>query len=276
LETQTLTETRRWGVEIESPQVASFETSCSGWRRPWNLTNDESVDEPECECECGDCLHECDCGFCDFTNGYGDLDHCGDCRANELVSPVMFTALFSDEERRELHRIQEKIERHDKETWGGHIHVEARDLNLFQVGMVQRAWLKCYQLLGESFTGRDYGNYCRDFEEWGDRDRLDERYCAVNVTNLVRYGMGGFNVWADDPDRRELATLNPKGAPLDQCKTTIEFRQFAGTADPNLIEYRASWCRAIVDYFANGGAWYWIARCETAEQLGELLQPAQH
>lgn len=272
METQTLTETRRWGVEIESPQVAIFSTSCTGWE----LTRDESVDEPECVCECSDCAHDCDCDHCDITNGYRDPDHCGDCTANELVSPVMFTREFTESDREQLKTVHQRMERHDTETWGGHIHIEARDLNLFQVGMVQKAWLKVYQLLGEDFTGRDFGHYCRDFEEWGERDRLDERYCAVNVTNLVRYGSGGFNVWADDPDRREIENMNPKGAPTDTMKTTIEFRHFASTASPSKIEYRASVCRAIVDYFANGGAWYWVARCETAEQLLELLQPAQH
>ena len=266
------TVTRRWGVEIESPQVAVFETSGTGWE----LTRDESVDEPDCTCTCEECQHDCDCDQCNIRAGYEEPDHCGDCTANELVSPVMFEALFPDDVRRQLSHIQDSMERYDRETWGGHIHIEARDLTLQQVGLVQKAWLKIYRILGESFTGRDFGHYCRDFSEWCERDRFDERYTAVNVTNLVRYGSGGFNVWAEDPDRREIENMNPKGRPTDTYKTTIEFRQFASTADPQIIEYRASVCRALVDYFASGGAWYWFAKCQTAEELEELLQPQHH
>ena len=49
-------EVRRWGVEIESPHVAKI----GGNLNRWDLHNDESVEDPDCECKsdsgrhCGD------------------------------------------------------------------------------------------------------------------------------------------------------------------------------------------------------------------------------
>ena len=265
-------EVRRWGVEIESPHVAKIGHNLDSW----DLHNDESVEDPDCECQCDECYHSCDCGNCQITNGWQEVDHCGDCMSNEASSPVLWHNRFDTETRETLAHIEVIVNQTMAENEGGHIHIEARDLNLSQIGQVQKGYLKLVDLLGWKFIGREFCHFAKNFSEWDESDRLSERYCAVNATNLVRYGSFGFKTWADDPDRQELRSLNPKGEKTDYYKTTLEFRQFATTSDPELIEARASILRALVDYFANGGAWYWFAKCQTAEALFDLLQPQHH
>ena len=270
---QNQTDTRRWGVEIESPEVGrvAYMFEDEGWR----TCVDESVTSPDCDCDCDSCEHRCDCDNCEIRNGYQEPDHCDHCRTNETASRVKYRQQFTDAERdalAELHRYNSE----DMEN-GGHIHIEARDLTIQQVGLIMKGYLKIEGILGVQFTGREFCHYARDFSEWDETDRLGERYCAVNATNLVRWGRysSRFTAWADDPDRPALNT-NPKGAPSDTWKTTLEFRQFASTARAEIIEARASVCRALVDYFADGGAWYWLARCQTAKEVFELLEPRNH
>lgn len=267
------TDTRRWGVEIESPEVGRVAYMFED--EGWHIHRDESVTTPDCDCDCESCQHSCDCDRCDIRNGYDYPDHCDNCQSNETASPVKYRQQFTESERdalAELHRYNTE----DMEN-GGHIHIEARDLTIQQVGLVMKGYLKLEAIFGNSLTGREFNHYARNFSEWDENDKLAERYCAVNATNLVRWNRygGGFRTWADDPDRPAI-NQNPKGAPMDTWKTTLEFRQFASTARAEVIEARASMMRALVDYFAQGGAWYWLARCETKTQVLELLEPTNH
>lgn len=265
-------ETRRWGVEIESPYISKIASELPAW----DTHRDESVDEPECECECEECLHSCDCPSCDITNGWGEVDHCGTCTSNEASSPVLYMNTLPQGDRETLHSIADRVDNRGEDNEGGHIHIEARDLTLAQVALIQKAYLHLARIMGERFTGRDFCHYARDYRDYSEDDRLGERYCAVNATNLIRYSGYTWKTWADDADRRELSTMNPKGAPSDTYKSTLEFRQFATTATPAIIEARASLLRALVDYFADGGAWYWFSKADTAEAMIDLLRPQFH
>lgn len=263
--------TRRWGVEIETAYLTAYASELD--ELGWDLHQDESVDSPECECECSYCVHSCDCDRCDITNGYDSPGHCDECLSNEASSPVLFRQRFTLREREALKGIARRMR--DEGEHGGHIHIEARDLTIAQVALVQKAYLKLAEIMPRAF-GRDYGHYCRDFSEWSQDDRLSVRYCAVNATNLIRYSGFGWKVWADDADRRELRTLSAKGEPMDTYKTTLEFRQFDNQATPELIEARAALVRSLVDYIAEGGVWYWFARCTTESELMDLLRPEYH
>lgn len=274
--TRTTAETvRRWGVEIEHVNAGSM-----GAFGNWSLTTDESVDTPDCQCECSDCYHSCDCPNCDMSNGYDYPEHCGDCQGNELVSPVLYSPRFTDYDRRQLAEINLGISEYDREddALGGHIHIEGRDLSINQLMTVQKIWLMAVRHFGTELTGRDFGRYAKNYETWSETDRTAERYCAVNLTNLVRHdwSIRGATVWAEDASRQELRNLEAKGAPTDHYKSTIEFRQFGTTANPDELEMRASVCRAIVDYAKSNGAIYWLARCENAQEFMEVLQPQHH
>jgi hypothetical protein len=146
---------------------------------------------------------------------------------------------------------------------------------------VQKAYLKVYDILGERLTGRDFiRQFAEDYRDMNERERFSERMVAVNVTNVVRWlGWNDTPVTiGEHPDYAEFQDTNPKGpmARRDERKSTIEFRQFQSIADPDIIEARASVCRALVDYVASGSPLYWLLRCETKEQLFDLLQPELH
>ena len=269
---------RRWGVEIEHPDVSLFS---NGQLERWARVYDNSVRQNDCECECEACVHDCNCNQCEITNGWGSEDHCEDCTANEASSPVMLKQRFSDWERRELAELQERFEMEDHHLWGGHIHVEARDLTIPQIGAVQKVYLRVYDILGERLTGRDFiVQFAEDYRNMNERERFAERMLAVNVTNVVRWlGWNDTPVTiGEHPDYPEFQDTNPTGpmSSRDERKSTIEFRHFQSIADPDIIEARASICRAIVDYVASGSALYWLLRCETKEQLFDLLQPELH
>ena len=192
----------------------------------------------------------------------------------------MYSPRFNDYDKRQLAEINLAISEYDREddSLGGHIHIEGRDLTINQLMTVQKIWLMAVRHFGTELTGRDFGRFAKNYESWSDEDKTAERYCAVNLTNLVRHNWAGntMRVWADDPDRQELRNLEAKGAPTDHYKSTIEFRQFGTTANPDELEMRASVCRAIVDYAKSNGAIYWLARCQSASEFIEVLQPQHH
>ncbi len=250
--------TRRYGYEIETPQVARYASDIAD--AGFEITVDGSVDTEGCDCGCSYCSHACDCPNCGFDSW--DLEHCGICEANEASSPVCYTpkpaiglGVLSD-----LH----EINRQDMDN-GGHIHIEARDLSAAQVAAVMKAWRKIYELLPD-LVGRDYnqwaGEMTEDNQKWG-----EAKHIAVNARMISYY-------------RESLATgsynLSPYGQPTDSLRTTIEFRQFASTAHAPTIYARASVCRALVDYMAENRGLYYLLKVESASELLELLQPERH
>lgn len=262
--------TRRWGFEIETPDVSPI----AGWADELGFTacHDSSVTAPDCDCDCENCAHSCDCENCEITNGYRDNPHCDYCGSNEIASPVLHTA--SPDHLRELLSDLHQRNTEDLEN-GGHIHIEARDLTISQIGLILKAFSRVKELT-EEIWGRDYVGYAYDPSETNQSANLSERFCAVNCTNLVRYSGFGFKTWAEDADRQSFNTLSPYGKPMDSRKSTLEFRLPASTARASLIFARGALLRALVDYFANGGALYWVVNCKTERELLELLEPERH
>jgi len=251
--------TRRYGFEIESPQVARF--AGDFLNASFELSADPSVDAEECECECSDCNHTCNCSNCGFDNW--DMPHCEMCTATEASSPVCYTpkpALGLDA-MRDLHRYNSE----DMEN-GGHIHVEGRDLSVVQLAGVMKAWRKIWELLPD-LVGREPNQWCEEMTEenqnWG-----HAKHVAVNVS--------GVNYYRETIRAKGIDT-NPYG-PLttDTYRSTIEFRQFASTAHAPIIYARASVCRALVDYMAENRGLYYLLKAESASELLELLQPERH
>lgn len=253
---------RPYGVEIETPEVAQVVSYI--YEAGGNVTIDGSVNQNDCECDCEQCAHSCNCERCDITNGYESNECCGDCTANEAQTPIQYEAKLSPKIRHALEMLHD-INTEDLEN-GGHIHVNAPDLTAKQGGMLQIVWHKVAELFAD-LIGREPNGYCelrtpaRNFGEVFDGERMN----AVNLTNVARY-------WNTDG----VNQYDHNGAQDTRHRWSVEFRQFASTANPDTIEKRAQLCRALVDYIINGGAPYWIMRAETADELAEVLDLANH
>lgn len=253
---------RPYGIEIESPEVAAVIRTLQDAN--FGLTIDGSVTSPDCECDCDSCEHSCNCEHCSITNGYDDPEHCGDCQANECQTPIQYEPQLTERVRRALVELHD-INSEDLEN-GGHIHINAPDLTAKQGGLLQTVWFRVAELYAE-LIGREPNGYCelrtpaKNYGEQFDGERMN----AVNLTNVARFWNGeGVNDY------------NHNGTQDTSRKWTVEFRQFASTADPEIIERRAQLCRALVDYIISGGAPYWILRAETAEELAEVIDLANH
>jgi hypothetical protein len=251
---------RRWGFEIESPIIGQVKSD-SDWRDYEGLAfcSDGSLSGSECECECSDCYHSCNCDNCERADY---LDHCGDCEQNELsCSDPMNTATL-DRWSKFLDKLQRDWSPVENwgENWGGHIHVEARDLTKRQSANVVIAGERLFQIAPDWFTGgRD------DYNE-----PLDRRH----VEGFARDEIGGYNTnrasWISIHNLRasEPQPYQP-GDRFDNTKSTIEFRAFRSTADRKLIEFRALVARALVEYCRKGGQIYWLT---SAQDFGKFLK----
>jgi hypothetical protein len=138
-------------------------------------------------------------------------------------------------------------EEHIDSTCGNHIHIEAKDLTTRQIANVVRLWDKVQHLLSP-VIGRSYNGYADSVNEFDiaqiTQGQSVDRYKAVNTQGVL---------WHLANDRH--------------TKSTIEFRQFAGTVDADLIIARGFICRALVEYCQKDLPIYWVNRTTTAKEL---------
>lgn len=253
---------RRFGVEIETPEASRV--SADGFTK----THDPSVADAECECECDSCYHSCDCGNCDITNGYGELDHCGECTSNELALDYHYGATTTAQGviRTTCQELENAESNHYDEyrahPYGGHIHTEARDLTPLQVALLMRYYRHAQNLFPEkAFFGRETNDYCSDVSDY-DIDQTAQgwqidRMVAVNTQNYFnfRYGLENNRYTMDS-----------------RAKSTIEFRQFSSTNDYKLTLARVAFCVALVDYTAQGLPPYWLLRTKTWQDFAKEIR----
>jgi hypothetical protein len=243
---QDSTDCRRWSYEIEAVALGSASIGDLGF----NTHQDSSVTDDGCECDCGDCAHSCDCDHCDITNGYNELDHCGDCGDTEAAptdsSPVVTTHDLGrlDEAMKRLNRSSAYID----DTCGGHIHIDASDLSAQQVATTMKLWRKVEELLPE-LIGRSSNHFAESMTDWDmaaitGEHKTAERYKAVNALNWLNYTEGGYN-----------------------AKPTLEFRQFAGSLDMGTLVARGYLCRALVEHAKSGKAIYWLMSATSGKAL---------
>jgi len=248
---------RRWGWEIETPIIGE-QRARSDWRETDGLRfeSDPSLSGSECECDCSDCYHSCNCDNCDRSDY---LDHCESCATNEVSTydPVMTGTL--DQWARFLERLEDNWSPVENwgENWGGHLHIEARDLTKRQAVNVVVAGCHLIDLAPNWFTGGE-----DNYNDRPDRDRLEscvrgevspyntKRQSWISITNLPSEPMP-YKV-GDQPDGR---------------KTTIEFRVFRSTPNRRLIEFRALVSRKLVEYCQRGGQIYWLTSAKSFEQI---------
>jgi hypothetical protein len=256
---------RRWGWEIESPQVGEAKGG-STWAEIEGLEfcSDGSLSGSDCDCDCSDCTyHECNCDNCENYNS--DPDHCGSCGTNEVSSrePMLTPRLdrWADFLAR-LKRYWEPMENYD-ENWGGHIHVEARDLDKRQAVAVVAIGERLFDLAPDWFSGGADG-----YNERQDRERL--RRVAQDPESSF-YSTNRAS-WVSVYNLRQLAPESYQVGELpDGRKSTIEFRAFRSTPDRELIEFRALVCRKVVEFAKANSSIYWATSAKTFDQLLGVL-----
>lgn len=272
---EPMTLVRRWGFEAEHPVIEEAR-SLVGYQAKmhFDFVNDPSVDsdQSDCECDCRDCTyHECNCDNCDDYND--DPDHCSDCQTvNELCTaePVLRAWMPELEDLLEkcqevedgLREIGNRWGDPTGERWSGHIHVEARDLTRRQVLTALAVSDIVFKLAPQWLLG---------WEDTYNRSKISDSQKAEFRAGK-RYSM---------PRDVAVSATNVQGLDLPQAyevgdtswgKTTLEFRLFRTTFDPELIQIRASLSRAIVNYAKkNEFGLYWLAKCESFEQVLEEL-----
>ena len=268
---------RRWGFEAEHPAIQyAIDGSMYREQRPFEFVNDGSVEtiDRDCECSCRECTyHECNCDFCDDYND--DPSHCGSesCDAkNELSTANPILTYWDSEMDTFLDYCAQAEAEHGYnprgENWGGHVHVEARDLSrralmtaltiANHVFESAPEWLIGWQDNYNTATISDQAK--RDFQS-GKRNSID-RALPVTAYNLA---------WESEPRAYAIGDM-PDGR-----KTTIEFRLFRTTFDPELIKARGAIARAIVSYAKRNelGA-YWVTRLTDFEAMLDELEVGHH
>ena len=259
---------RRYGFEIESPSVGAYANTLE--EAGFGLTVDGSVERPDCFCECDDCqAHECDCRNCDSNSGWQDIDHCSGCQANEAQSPILTTHKPS--------KIAEALdELNDNFTapsggddWGQHVHIEARDLTVAQVYSVAKLGAVASRILPDLF-GRDYNSYAQQITAQTIAEfhyGSFEKYNEVNISPVMRYKRDN----SEQPARYEIGEEFSRFP----SKSTVEFRLFETTADPELIFARVAVCRAIVATAKKSGL-YWALNAKTPTEFLNAIEFGKH
>lgn len=269
---------RRWGFEAESPviEIAKMEATWSAACH-FEFVTDPSVPTigNGCECDCRDCTyHSCNCDNCDEYNE--DPDHCEDCNdVNELctaepiltawdanLEPMLELCQEANDDAREWAQLGEG------KNWGGHLHIEARDLSRRQSLNAVTIANHLFSLAPQWITGWP-DNY--NTGELSDKDRtawLTRRWGAMNRSlPVTAHNLAGLS------DPQDYA----RGDAPDGRKTTIEFRLFRTSFDSDLIRIRGAIARAIVDYAkANEFGLYWVTRCKTFEEVLAELDFGRH
>lgn len=246
---------RRWSYEIEAVGLGAVSAELQ--RLGMFTHNDPSItDSNSCECECSECSHSCDCDRCDIYNGWDNEQHCGECNDTECApsddQPVTTT--------HDLERLPLAIAAlnsagaYTDETCGGHIHVDASDLNARQVASVMKLWRKFAELMPEVIM-RENNRYAEpntdsDLEGIIEGNYAPERYREVNALNW-------FNA-------KNSTREHPN-------KYTLEFRAFQGEINAELITARGFICRAIIEHAKSNRANIWLlSATDSAKFLREL------
>jgi hypothetical protein len=236
VEIQNMLVARTWGWEVEAPNPGEDTTVPAGVERgsDGSVESYES-DHDDCQCTCSDCrYHDCDCDDCDNQND--DPQHCGydDCQSCSSYE-FRTTGGIPRALHPGLRKLLEQISDTEKnETAGTHIHVYARDLEAYQIGVVlggyaltQRVW--------DVLAGRDVENdsRCRQYA-----DLIPGEYVSYALRRKALYHIGKFNA------------VNTHHVTTD--RGTLEFRQMNCNFDFNRITFMGWMVRGLVEVAKRG------------------------
>jgi hypothetical protein len=241
---------RRWSYEIEANELGRAWEKLD--RLGYELKNDGSVNERFEDCDCDTCNHDCNCSNCSWDSY--DQERCDESQSTEATPRSSSKCLTADHEGKiaEACEALEDSGAYVDSSCGGHIHIDAQEMTPRQVANVMKAWDKIQEQLWV-IVGRTYGeaNGYADRVEAYDIDAVlsnnEANRCSVNPNNYLRH-------------------LRNSGV-----KNTIEFRQFSGTIDPELIMLRGLVCRKLVEHAERNLPLYYLLNATTpAQVLSEL------
>lgn len=241
---------RRWSYEIEANELGRAYNELN--RLGLDLKNDGSVNERWEDCDCETCEHDCNCNNCSWDSY--DQEKCEDSQATEATPNRLNKCLTADHDGKiaEACEALEDCGAYIDSSCGGHIHIDAGELTPRQVANIMRVWDKIQEQLW-FIVGRTYGEangYADRVENYDIESVLsgnESNRCSVNPNNWLRH--------------RQNSGI----------KNTIEFRQFSGTIDPELIMIRGLVCRKLVEHAERNLPLYYLLNATTpAQVLSEL------
>ena len=236
VEIQNMLVARTWGWEVEAPNPGSDVTVPAGVEQGSDGSVESfEADHDDCECSCSDCrYHDCDCDDCDNQND--DPQHCG---YDDCVSCASYEFRTTGGIPRALHpglsKLLEQIKDTEKNVSAGtHVHVYARDLEAYQIGVVLGAYALT-QRVWDVLAGRDVDNdgRCKQYA-----DVIPGEYISHTLRNKALYHVGKFNA------------VNTHHVTTD--RGTLEFRQMNCNFDYNRITFFAWMARGLVEVAKRG------------------------
>jgi hypothetical protein len=252
------TTARTWGFEIETPDADNVYARTTYDQREGTLDfkGDGSVERAyggDCECECSDCVHSCDCDNCDLTNGYTSLDHCGngDCSGTGDYQEITSVGGISTTHPTALAILDQAgiTDCETNDTTGLHIHLGSADLTPEQVARVISTYRQALHIL-DPLAGRSGVYYAQaprlEHSEDARQGYASEKYRAVNTATHFHGG-----------------SFRPK---------TIEFRQHAGETNVDKIRAWAMLLIEIVEFAKGNASVFWIGGARDLNHLRQLLR----
>ena len=242
-------ETRRWSYEIEANYLGA------GWHELDRLgvfdgKSDSSVNYRWDGCTCDSCEHDCNCNDCSRTNGWDDSEPCDESQFTEIAPNKYSRCTTADHEGNLILAcsILDSVGATVDNSTGGHIHIDAREMTTRQVSNLMKVWHTIQTYLPE-VVGRTY----REAEGFADQV-TDYDLKAIERDEQTGRGAVNPNNW-----------LNHKMNTA--YKNTIEFRQFSGTLDSDLIMMRGILCRKLVEYCERQFSVYYLLNADSPEKI---------
>lgn len=240
---------RRWSYEIEANYLGASYAELERLR-VYDFKTDTSVNYKYEDCECDTCNHDCNCDSCDRNNGYDYSDPCEESSYTE-IAPNKYSRVITPDHENNIAKACEILRDNgasvDNST-GGHIHIDAKELHAVAVSNIMKVWHGIQEALPE-IVGRTY----REAEGFADQVN-DYDIQAVMRNEQTGRGAVNPNNWLNHQQNTSY-------------KNTIEFRQFSGTLDHNLIIIRGLLCRKIVEYCERNFSVYYLLNARTPEAI---------
>jgi len=259
-----------WGYEIESNTMANVKHTAEmnatsqtlellDWQADGSVTdNSDHAGNEECDCECSECYHSCDCNNCSIESY--ELDHdCGssdcysgssDCQEVASIGGMNVTHPPTLDLLAEWGLNEAEFE----SDTGIHIHIGSGHLTAPQVANVLTAYRLAQGILTEiAERSNTYYAQAHDLE-------IEDNCRAGHATSSKYYAVNTCSHFSN------------------YRANTIEFRQMAGTTNTTLnqTDRVRAWgeiCRLLVTYATKPApALYWISKATDLNSLIRLLK----
>lgn len=256
-----------WGYEIESNTMANVQAEAQenaehkvvnllSWQQDGSVSDESDyAGNDECNCECSDCYHSCDCDHCDHENQHecGESDCYGgssDCQEVASIGGITYTHpqtlnLLAEWGVNEATYLADT---------GIHIHIGSGHLTTPQVANIMTAYRLATPILDiiAERAGTYYAMIHSPEMENDTRSGMSKgsKYQAVNISNHFQ----------------------------DYRAQTIEFRQMAGTTQTDLkqtdrVRAWAEILRLLVTYATKPSpSLYWISKAKDLDDLIRLFR----